>query len=392
MNISVEEIPIKRMTSVDTHHLKVLHIDSGVPGPHVHIQASVHGAEIQGNAVIFELLRLLKSGLQFQGSLTVIPMANPMGINHKAGSYTAGRHNPISGNNWNRNYHDFVKLSSEFAEGDQDVLNLGGFLEDKVQMDWTELKKTYRKLMLSVIDQRLKRAAEYGISDDSLLALNLQKLAIPADFVLDLHTGGVCAKYLYTPEYCLQSAKNLGFAFNLIIPEEFAGAMDEASFVPWVKLRQELANFGREVELDFEAYTLELGSQEMICIDEARRDLSGILKFLRAKGMIHDHAYHMLETAPTQSQYGCRLADFKSYYAKTGGLAQYHIMPGDFLKRGDLMASIIDFEPLSASLDMEACLHEIRCIKDCIFISGPISGAISQGMDLFTVMENYFKL
>ena len=392
MQVQVEEIPLKKMTSIDAHHLKVITVDSGNPGPHVHIQASVHGAELQGNAVIFELLRFLKSGMNFHGSFTLVPIANPMGINHKEGGYTAGRYNAISGNNWNRNYHNFVKLSSEYKQEDCDVLNLGDFCEGKADLDWHQLKSEYRKALSEVIEARLGRAFEYGISDDSILALNLQKLAVNADVVLDLHTGGVCAKYLYTPEFSLASSKNLNFPYTLVIPEDFAGAMDEACFAPWVKLRDEMRDKGREINLDMEAYTLELGDQEQISLEEARRDLAGILNYLKTRGMFDENIPEDWNGRGDQKQYACQLRDFRSYYAKTGGLAQYRIRPGDFLKKGDLMVTILDFRSLDQDLNLEECIHEMRCIEDAIYISGPISSAISEGMELITVMENYFEL
>ena len=37
--------------------ISVFHLQGKEPGPHVHIQASVHGAELQGNLVIFQLLQ-----------------------------------------------------------------------------------------------------------------------------------------------------------------------------------------------------------------------------------------------------------------------------------------------------------------------------------------------
>jgi hypothetical protein len=53
----------------------------------VYIQANMHGAEVQGNAVIFQLLELLKN-IELKGSITLVPYANPVGCNHKNGEYT----------------------------------------------------------------------------------------------------------------------------------------------------------------------------------------------------------------------------------------------------------------------------------------------------------------
>jgi len=55
--------------------------------PNVYIQANMHGAEVQGNAVIFQLLELLKH-CDIQSNLTLVPYANPVACNHKNGEYT----------------------------------------------------------------------------------------------------------------------------------------------------------------------------------------------------------------------------------------------------------------------------------------------------------------
>jgi hypothetical protein len=47
----------------------------------------MHGAEVQGNAVIFQLLELLKY-CDIQANITLVPYANPIGCNHKNGEYT----------------------------------------------------------------------------------------------------------------------------------------------------------------------------------------------------------------------------------------------------------------------------------------------------------------
>ena len=79
--------------------------------PNVYIQANMHGAEVQGNAVIFQLLELLKY-CEIEANITLVPYANPIGCNHKNGEYTLGRFDPITGENWNRMYHCNNQLAS----------------------------------------------------------------------------------------------------------------------------------------------------------------------------------------------------------------------------------------------------------------------------------------
>ena len=53
-------IPVRSLANGDQQSIQVFTIKGREGGPKVHIQASVHGAEIQGNAVIYELLKVLK--------------------------------------------------------------------------------------------------------------------------------------------------------------------------------------------------------------------------------------------------------------------------------------------------------------------------------------------
>ena len=74
-------------------------IGSDSSAPSAYIQANVHGAEVQGNAVIYQLMTLLE-GYQVLGNITFAPLANPLGINQKSGEFTLGRFDPITGVNW----------------------------------------------------------------------------------------------------------------------------------------------------------------------------------------------------------------------------------------------------------------------------------------------------
>ena len=101
-------IPLTHSIDGQAIELKKFQLDSGLKGPHLYLQSGVHGAELQGHLVIQELIRQLPELLQ-KGSVTCIPCANPMGLNHKIGEFTAGRYHPVSRENWNRHYLELPK-------------------------------------------------------------------------------------------------------------------------------------------------------------------------------------------------------------------------------------------------------------------------------------------
>ncbi len=59
MSWTIQSLPVKELSTGETLSIKTYTL-KGAPGPHIHIQASVHGAEIQGNAVILKLMEALK--------------------------------------------------------------------------------------------------------------------------------------------------------------------------------------------------------------------------------------------------------------------------------------------------------------------------------------------
>ena len=84
-------------------NVPIYRISDGLPGPKVYIQSSIHGAEVQGNVVIYHLLQALKN-TKIAGEIVLVPNCNPVGTNIKAGEYTLGRFDPVNGTNWNRGY------------------------------------------------------------------------------------------------------------------------------------------------------------------------------------------------------------------------------------------------------------------------------------------------
>jgi len=70
--------------TVPVYSFLVKNVVETVSAPSVYIQANMHGAEVQGNAVIFQLLELLKN-IDINGDITLVPYANPVACNHKNG-------------------------------------------------------------------------------------------------------------------------------------------------------------------------------------------------------------------------------------------------------------------------------------------------------------------
>ncbi|MBR9728341.1 succinylglutamate desuccinylase/aspartoacylase family protein [Shewanella intestini] len=336
----------------------------------VYIQANVHGAEVQGNAVIYQLMRLLEN-YTIAGDIHCVPLANPLGINQKSGEFTLGRFDPITGINWNREYFDHSPVVADIAT----------WYQAHQQLTNNELFDAFRGQLLTSCQTRL--AQPWGVSTGHRLALTLQSMAHKADIVLDLHTGPKSAKHLYCPEYDMADARWFSIPYALVIPNEFGGAMDEAAFYPWWQLQQYCASIGRNFNVPVSAFTLELASQERIDLVDAKQDALGILAYLSHRGVIKEHV------APkVMSRWGCYLADYKKLHAPRAGMVEYCAAVGKPLAAGQNLVNLLRLDQYGS----EYALTAVSLPCDCVPILHFASASVHQGTELYKVMTNVFSL
>ncbi|AQS40022.1 putative deacylase [Shewanella psychrophila] len=335
--------------------------------PSVYIQANVHGAEVQGNAVIYQLMKLLEQ-YTVCGDITLVPLANPLGINQKSGEFTLGRFDPITGVNWNREYLDH--------QVDVEVwYKAHNLLSD------ADLITQFKAMLLEACYTRLN--SEWGITTGHQQAVNLQVMAHQADIVLDLHTGPKSCKHLYCPEYDVRAASFFSIPYTLLIPNDFGGAMDESIFCPWWQLSEHMKSTGRDLKVPVSAFTLELGSQENINLEDALVDAKGILAYLSERGVIEQS----LEPA-TMKRYACYLKDYKKFHSPLGGMVEYLAEVGEPLKLGAPLANILRLD----LYDTDKALTPLSLSQDCVPILHFASASVYQGTELYKVMTKVFEI
>ncbi|RHW76604.1 succinylglutamate desuccinylase/aspartoacylase family protein [Colwellia sp. RSH04] len=343
-------------------------------GPNVYIQANMHGAEVQGNAVIFQLLELLKD-CDIQGNITLVPYANPVACNHKNGEYTLGRFDPITGVNWNRMYHFDESIILPFTEQYINATDI-------------DIEHQFKQLMINEIEQKLDHNI-FGLTTGQRIAYQLQRLAHQADLVLDLHTGPISSKHLYCPEYAQTSASYFDIPHTILIPNEFDGAMDEATFCPWWHLQQAFVAKGRTFTMgqgvfNKESFTVELGSQEQIDLDVAHQDAMGILSYLQHKGVINAAEYKPQE----MTRYACYLKNYKALYSPMGGMVDFLANFGEPLATGEPLARILRMDNYG---DGDP-LHYVTLDHTVLPILHFASASVNQGTELYKVFSDFFVL
>jgi predicted deacylase len=363
-------IAVAQNASGRSLNVPIYKISDNLPGPSVYIQSSIHGAEVQGNVVIYHLLQALQT-TQIKGEIILVPNCNPVGTNIKAGEYTMGRFDPVNGTNWNRGYFYDEQQVREFAKS----VKAGTSAEN--------IKNEFRGLLRSSIEKKL--AQPWGLGLAQQLNLTLQKLAVNADIVLDLHNGPVSTRHVYIPEYAKQAAYQFSIPHCIFIPNVFAGALDEACFCTWWLLQDCLKErFGSDVDFGVEAFTLEMGSQEVIDFAEGEKDAQSILGYLSSKGVLDKDLFQ----PATMKRVGVSLADYKTLFTDFGGMVEYCVKPGQIVKQGDVMARVLNID----NLDDEQAVHTVLAPCDLIPMLHFPSASVLSGTQLYKCFTNYIEL
>ncbi len=340
-----------------------------------YIQSGIHGSEVQGYLVALHLIEeLLKNPPQ--GDVTIVPIANPYGLNVKLGEYTLGRFDPVTGENWNRNYLDLSFLVSEFLEK-----NIGASFEDLLPLLKTR--------MVNYIQQKLDSTPQ---SYSKKIALQLQQLALEADIVLDLHCDTVCVPHMYCPSYAMESATHLGIPFIIEIPHAFGGALDEATFAPWIQLTQQYNEENQTYYIPpIEAFTVELGNQEILHEEAATNYARRILWYLYNRGVLKKMD---LECPDIKEIYSCRLENFKTIYASCGGLITYYgplgmpLGPKDILYK---LHKVGDFH-VNQLINHDFIGNSTLCdysLEESIILTHSASPIVHEGMATMKIMTKF---
>lgn len=373
-----EEIPLRVLPSGHTLTAPVFHL-VGDGNKKTYIQANNHGGEIAGNGAIFSLLQKLRA-YDIYGTIVIVPHCNPVSLNVQIDDAQIGVYDALTGQNWNRLFQLLVSKEPQSWQ-----LDLADFAHRHRDDPWEKIKKKYRVELGQALWRLQSEASFHGLKYALRFALQLQSLSYDADYVLDLHTGDSAPRYLYAPEYALGSAPYFKIQRVLAMANVFEGAFDEAHFCPWMMLAAELQEQGRpDIQLDVEAYTVELGSLLQIVPEQMDHDAEGILNYLKHKKMISGEA-----EPPTDPTYCCKMRDYVSYQAPASGLAVITLDPGTMVKRGEQIGYVLTLRNLKNIDRPEQAQTPIHVREDGILITRRLSPIVSEGQVLFKLMTNW---
>lgn len=354
------------------------------PHPLAYIQANVHGAELQGNAAILALFDLLDKEPP-RGSLILVPRVNPVAANQQIGDYVAGVYDFASGLNFNRSY---INLTGPSRGSSACYVDVDAFATVHRDATLAEIRDGFREALKAALGAVRDSTGPWGMEARLEFALSIQELAIEADVVLDLHTGDRAPRYLYAPEGATAAARAFGIPFVLEVPPRFAGALDEASFVPWNDLADAFRRLDRtDVRRFVDGFTVELGSMNAFSMGLGAEDAKRIASALRYYGVLDGEP-----AEPAHHIVACSVGDYKSVYAPVSGLVDAALSPGTPVRKGDLLARMVDPSRCSIPPRAHAAVVEVRAPDDGIVLLFHASASISKGMRLLSMMTNAHPL
>ena len=362
----------------------VFHCHGRNERPLAYLQANVHGAELQGNAAILALFDQIEKEPP-RGSLILVPRANPISANQQIGDYVAGVYDFASGQNFNRGY---LYLTGPSRASSAPYVDVDAFAAVHRDATLSDIRDGFREALKAALQAIRDSSAPWGLDARIEFALTIQEIAVEADVVLDLHTGDRAPRYIYAPEGAIAATRAFGIPFVLEVPPRFAGALDEAAFVPWNDLSEAFKRVGRsDVRRAVDGFTVELGSMNTFSMAQGVEDAKRIASALKYYGVLDgepdDPAYRIA---------ACSVTDYQSIAAPAGGLVDPVVTPGSPVRQGDLVARIVDPSRCALPPRSADAVIEVRAPEDGVILLFHAFSSVPKGVRLLSMMTKLKSL
>ena len=325
MPVSKNRIRLPTMTPGTTRSVAWLRFGHAGARPKVYMQAAIHANELPGTMALHHLMPMLTKADQagrVRGEVILVPTVNPIGLSQVAGNVHLGRYDLLSRDNFNRNWLD---LSAAVAE------RVGRRLGRNAAAN-VDLIRGAALAALRAMDP---------VTELQTLRVEMMKLSIDADVVLDLHSDQEGVLHLYTTPTAWPRvaplARTLGVRVALLAEASGDDPFDEACSMVWPLLAERL---GPAVPLPAScvAVTVELRGESDVSNALAQQDAQAIVHYLATQGFI-DEPQPALPPAlcePTP------LSGSMAVVAPFGGIVVYLREPGDTMRAGVAIAQLID--------------------------------------------------
>jgi predicted deacylase len=314
------------MTPGTTRSIAWLRFGRAGARPKVYIQAAIHANELPGAIALHHLMPMLveadRAG-RVRGEVIVVPTVNPIGQSQLVGNTHLGRYDLLSRDNFNRNWLD---LSGAVAER----------VGRRLGRDAAANVALIRGAALAAL-HAMKPVNELGT-----MRVEMMKLSIDADIVLDLHCDMEAVLHLFTAAPDIKGAAqelaaDLGVACTMY-NEPFAEALtfSGTNGALWPRLAARFP--GAAIPQACFSTTVELRSQHQVTHEQGASDAKNLYRYLVRRRVLAGRAGPLprLKSAPTP------IAGMDVGYCPTRGFLVYRVPAGAKLRKGDVVCEIVD--------------------------------------------------
>lgn len=250
-----------------------------------YVQGSLHCSELPGILVCHHLVRLLdEASLQgrIRKPITIVPYANPIGLQQIFMGTHLGRFSFSTGVNFNRSWPD---LTSEILSNDSIISQLkpGDDTHNTIVLRKALYQATCQNWKVNHVEKILKR--------------ELYKRACVSSIVLDLHCDMEAVLHMYTHDRLWPQMQDLADSIesqcNMICADSGGNAFDESCSNFWNVLQDALlakqhpvATTGTGLPMACQSVTIELRGQSDVYDELASKDAANLFAFFVRRGYI----------------------------------------------------------------------------------------------------------
>jgi uncharacterized protein len=336
---TISTVPLCQLASGEFLSLQVYKFVGAKSGKKVYIQSNLHGAEIVGNAVIYQLIDFLTTlnNTQIIGEIWLVPVCNPLAVNQRTHNFSTGRFNSYDGKNWNRIFWDYEKKYDDIEEFARSQLDLDIDIDTIKHNFFRKIKNSFDSLL-----DKINSPPSVQLTDK--YRYKLQSLYLDADYVIDLHSHtGQGIEYLYYFRNREDSANLFLLDYAILFDQYDGDAFDESFMKPWLALEDALLKLsGKKMRFNIEAWTLELGTGMKMNPDSVTKGVRGIKNYLSHKGILKIPEFPQSETICHQTSFRS-LSQIKEYWTPVGGMILSKAALGTSVKVGDLLYQVLTF-------------------------------------------------
>lgn len=319
-------IQLPAMTPGTSRAIVVHHFGKRGARPKAYLQAAIHANELPGAMALHYLMPMLvdadKRGL-IKGEIVVVPTVNPIGLSQLAGNNHLGRYDFLGRDNFNRNWLDLSE-----AVATRTGARLGENASDNVA--------AIRAAALAEL------ASMKPMNELQTLRVEVMKLSVDADIVLDLHCDQDAALHLFIskrdwPGPAQALAADLG-AEATLYNDPFPQALTFSGVHGglWARLADRFPQ--ATIPQACHSTTVEYRGQHDVSHSMGEADAKNLYRHLMRRGLIEGRAGKL----PALKNEATPIGGMDVGYSPVTGILVYNFPKGTQVRKGQAICDVID--------------------------------------------------